>query len=296
MRYELVDLRLFLSVVDEGSITRGAQHVHLSLGAASTRIKLLEKRLKVELLIRSRDGVAPTPAGLRLASHARVIASQAALLDGDLREYAGGVRGQVRLYSNTNALTEFLPRSLGVFLARNADIGVDLREKLSRDIIPAVAEGEAEIGIVAGAVESGAIITFPFASDRLVLVAPATHEIARANQVRFADTLDLTYVGLHETSAIQSFLKTVAENLGHPVRLRMKLMSFDGVCQMVEAGAGVAVIPRTAARRYARLMNLRIVELTDPWAQRELRICVSAAKKLPSHAQLLLDHLRSFAS
>jgi DNA-binding transcriptional LysR family regulator len=75
----------------------------------------------------------------------------------------------------------------------------------------------------------------------------------------------------------------------------MKLMSFDGVCQLVEAGAGVAVVPRTAARRYARLMKIGIVELKDVWAQRELRVCVNSTAKLPSHATLLLNHLREAA-
>jgi DNA-binding transcriptional LysR family regulator len=296
MRYELVDLQLFLNIVDEGSITQGAAKSNLSLAAASTRITLLEKRLNVELLSRSRSGAKVTPAGANLVRHARTIISQAALLDGDMREYSGGIRGQVRLLSNTNALTEFLPKALGAFLARNPDIGIDLREKLSREIVVAVAEGETDIGIVAGTVESRAITSYRFADDRLVLITPAAHEFARKKQIALSDALELPFVGLHETSAIQSFIRGVAEELGQHLRLRMKLMSFDAVCQLVEAGAGVAVVPRTAARRYARLMKIGIVELKDVWAQRELRVCINSTTKLPAHAMLLLNHLREAAA
>ena len=190
MRYELVDLQLFLNIVNEGSITRGAAKSNLSLAAASNRVTLLEKRLNVELLSRSRSGARVTPAGESLVRHARAILSQAALLDGDLREFSGGIRGQIRLLSNTNALTEFLPRSLGAFLAQHPDIGIDLREKLSREIIVAVAEGEADIGIVAGAVESRAITSYRFADDRLVLITPATHEFAKRKQIPFSEALE----------------------------------------------------------------------------------------------------------
>ena|ERR1700759_3244039 len=63
MAYDLTDLELFLQVVDQGSITQGAEHTHLSLASASARITAMEKALGAKLLDRHRRGVVPSPTG-----------------------------------------------------------------------------------------------------------------------------------------------------------------------------------------------------------------------------------------
>jgi len=141
MRFYLTDLRLFLQIVEAGSITQGAERAHLALVAASTRIRNMETSLGTPLLHRGRLGVEPTPAGHTLIQHARLLLQQAERMNGDLAEYADGLKGQVRLLSNTNALTEFLPESLSDFLASHPQVSIDLEERLSDEIVAAVADG-----------------------------------------------------------------------------------------------------------------------------------------------------------
>src|SRR5882672_12084785 len=112
MHFDLADLNLFRHVVEAGSITHGAGRTHLALAAASTRIRGMEESLGAALLVRSRQGVTPTPAGLTLLKHARILLADSARLREDLGAYAGGQSGQVKLLANTNALTEFLPEAL----------------------------------------------------------------------------------------------------------------------------------------------------------------------------------------
>ena len=150
MRFDLADLRLFLNVVEAGSITRGAERTHLAIAAASTRVRNMEAALGTPLLHRERQGTTPTEAGRTLVHHARILLQQADRMHGDLGQYAEGIRGQVRLLSNTNALTEFLPEPLSAFLAAHPQINIDLEERLSYEIVAAIADGAADIGIVAG--------------------------------------------------------------------------------------------------------------------------------------------------
>src|SRR4029079_13203928 len=173
MRFDLTDLSLFRHVAEAGSITHGAERAHLALAAASTRIRHMEEALGAPLLIRARHGVTPTQAGRTLLQHARTMLAQAERLREDLGAYAGGLAGQVRVLSNTNALTEFLPEALSSFLADHPHVSVDLEERLSDEIVGLVAEGAADVGIVAGTVEMGALETYPFRSDRFVVVTPA---------------------------------------------------------------------------------------------------------------------------
>jgi len=291
MRFDLVDLRLFLHVVEAGSITHGAERMHLAIAAASTRIRNMEASLGVALLERERQGVKPTEAGRTLVQHARLLLQQAERMRDDLNEYAEGVRGQVRLLSNTNALTEFLPELLSAFLAAHPQINIDLEERLSNEIVRAVADGTADLGIVAATVEMAGLETIPFRTDRFVLVVPPDHPLASLNETAFAAALDCDFVGLDRASALQRFLAAKADRVGRRLRLRVQLRSFDAVCRLVECNVGIGVVPATTAERHAETMAIRRIELTDDWAVRNLTICVRKLADLPVYARQLVQHL-----
>jgi len=316
LQFDLTDLSLFRHVVEAGSITHGAERAHLALAAASTRIRNMERSLGAPLLRRTRQGVIPTPAGRTLVQHARAMLAQADRLREDLGAFTGGLAGQIRILSNTNALTEFLPESLSAFLAHHPQVSIDLEEKLSDEIVGLIAEGVGDIGIVAGTVDTGRLETYPFRSDRFVLVVPQGHALAGQGsagqgsaglasagrgsagpsaghgEVAFAEVLGNDFVGLDRASALQRFLADKAGRIGRPLRLRVQLRSFDAVCRMVEAGVGLGVVPETTARRAARTMAITAVDLKDPWAVRDLTLCVRALKDLAPSARQLVEHLR----
>ena len=292
MRVDLVDLSLFRHVVEAGSITHGAERAHLALAAASTRIRNMEEAIGAALLTRGRAGVTPTQAGRTLLQHARTMLAQAERLREDLGAYAGGAAGQVRVLSNTNALTEFLPETLSAFLATHPQVSVDMEERLSDEIVGLIAEGVADIGIVAGTVDAGRLETFPYRSDRFVLVVAKDHALARRAKIAFSEVLDHDFVGLDRASALQRFLADKATRAGRPLRLRIQLRSFDGVCRLVERNVGVGIVPETTARWAAKTMAIRAVALTDAWALRDLSIVMRDYKALPPYARELVDHMR----
>src|ERR1700675_412147 len=213
MRFDLVDLNLFRHIVEAGSITRGAERAHLALAAASTRVRHMEQALGAPLLVRGRQGVAPTQAGRTLLQHARGILRQVERLHEDLGAYAGGFAGQIRVLSNTNALTEFLPEALSSFLSAHPHVSVDLEERLSDEIVGLIAEGVADLGIVAGTVDASALKTYPFRKDRFVLVVAAGHPLAKRARIAFAQLLEHDFVGLDRASAVQRFLADKAARI-----------------------------------------------------------------------------------
>ena len=296
MRFDFTDLSLFRHIVEAGSITHGAERAHLALAAASTRIRKMELAFGTELLVRGRQGVTPTQAGRTLLQHARGILAQSERLQEDLSPYARGLAGQVRVLSNTNALTEFLPETLSSFLTKYPDISVDLEERLSDEIVGLIAEGSGDLGIVAGTVDFGGLQTFPFRSDRFVLVVSKQHPLAGREHIGFPEVLDYDMVGLDRASAIQRFLADRASRIGRAIRLRVQLRSFDAICRLVECNVGVGIVPESTVRRALPSMAIEAVHLTDPWALRELTICVRDVTALPPYARQLVDHLRGSAS
>jgi molybdate transport repressor ModE-like protein len=293
MRFDLTDLSLFRHVVEAGSITHGAERAHLALAAASTRIRNMEEALGASLLVRGRGGVTPTPAGRTLLQHARTILRQSERLREDLAAYGGGLAGQIRVLSNTNALTEFLPEALSAFLSAHPHVSVDLEERLSDEIVGLIAEGVGDLGIVAGTVDPGRLETFPFRKDRFVLVVARDHVLAKRAKIGFAQVLDFEFVGLDRSSALQRFLADKAARLAQPLRLRVQLRSFDAVCRLVERNVGIGIVPETTARRVAKTMAIAVIPLTDSWAERDLTICVRKFDELAPYARQFVEYLRA---
>lgn len=291
MHFDLADLRLMVRIAEANSLTRGAEASFLSLPAASTRIKNLEEGMGAKLLYRTSQGVTLTPPGQAFVHHARAVLAQLEHLTADMQEYAKGIKGHLRVHANTTALGEFLPPVLRAYLQTHPDVNVDLRERLSNDIVRAVTEGQTDIGIVAGNVRTENLEVIPYRRDRLVLAVPEDHALATSKAVAFEDTLDIDFIGLHEASAIHGFLRQVCDGLHRNLRVRIQVGNFEAACRMIEAGVGVGVLPESAARRHAQTMAIRIVPLKDAWSLREMHICVRKLESLPGFARDLVDLL-----
>ena len=291
MQFDLTDLRLFVLAADEGSLTRAAARQHLSLAAASARIKALEAQAGLPLLYREARGVRLAPPGEAFLHHARGVLRQVDQLRTDLHEYGGGLRGHLRVFANTTAVTDFMPDILPAFLAAHPRVNVDLQEKPNAEIARGVQDGRADIGIVAGAVDTLGLQSIHFSTDRLVLATAQGHPFAGRARIAFADTLDADHVGLQAGSTLQSFLAQVTERLGKPLRLRIQLSSFDAMCRMIGAGVGVGIVPESAALRHQAATGLALVELTDDWSVRERHVLVRDPTRLPAYAQGLIDAL-----
>jgi DNA-binding transcriptional LysR family regulator len=292
MRFDLVDLQLFIAVADARSITRGAFRAHLALASASARIKGLEAALGVTLLKRGRRGVELTAAGESLLDHARIVMHQVEAMRGDLAAFASGAKASVHLLANTSGLSEHLPKALAAFLREHPDINVDIEERESTDIAAAIVAGAADLGFAAEHALPEHVERFLFSEDRLTLVAARRSAFAGRRQIDFADVTACDFVGLTSSTALQSHIAKHAASLGARLRFRARLRDFDAICQMVAAGVGIAVVPEAAAKRCARSMPITMIRIRDPWANRRLAICARSFKTLPRPAKQLVEFLR----
>lgn len=292
MRFDLTDLRLFLAVVDAGSITHGAADAGLSLPAASERLREMELDGGIELLKRGRRGVTPTEAGEALTHHARLILRQMAQMRGELGAHARDLRATVRLLANTAAITQFLPERLASWMAAHPQVDLKIKERQSTEIARAVATGLAEIGVLSEAAGTHGLELRPFAIDRLVVVAAPGDAVAGVKRIAFADILDRHFIGL-SGSALQDHIDAQAARLGTRLKMRVHMRSFDGICRMAAAGVGLGIVPETAVRRLPRSIRIASVRLADDWTTRRLSVCFRSDQDLTSSALDLVRHLES---
>jgi molybdate transport repressor ModE-like protein len=294
-RLELSDLRLFQYIAEAGSITGGAQRAHLALASASARAKAMEEALGVLLLIRQRHGVQLTDAGRALLHHARTVQRQLEHLRDEMSSYASGLKAHIRLLANTAAVSEFLPEALSRFLRDNPDIDIDLEERTSVDIVQRIVDGMEDLGIVADSHDTGPLQTLPLRRDDLVVVVARTHALARRRKLNFEEIVDQDFIGMSDNSALQEHLAAHAARLGKRIHTRVRLRSFDGICNMVEQRVGIGIIPLIAALRCQQYMRIKSIPLTDTWSQRRLLICTRNQDELSFYTKQLLQQLLTSA-
>lgn len=291
MRFDIIDLRLFLNVYKAGSITGGAALSNLTLQSASERIRGMEGELGVQLFSRSRKGVRLSDAGYSLVNHANIVLQQVDHMRSELHQYGKGLRGHINLLCNSSAQNEFLPGLIGPYLLSKPNISVSVKEMLSYDIVAAVKNQMASLGIVADSTQLNGLASLPFRDDELVVFAPANGRWYDVESTTFEDIVATEFIGLSEGSALQEHIEEHAKNLGHRLNYRIRMTTFDAVMQVVSSGVGVAIIPKHAAERYRHCHDSKIIRLTELWADRKLIICARDFADLPGYVKEFVDFL-----
>lgn len=282
-------LRLFIRVSELGSLSRAADEAHLAIGAISRRLAHMEQDLGVQLLLRNGRGVTLTPAGAALLAHAQRIMREVSSAVSDLSDYANGLKGSVEVLACTSAIAQFLPGDLAAFGQSNGSIRVNIQEAHTSEIVGRIRAGDGEIGVIVEEPGSIGLDTWKYRRDSLVVVA-LPHLLFGIQHVRFQELADLEFVQMGHHTANTRLLTRAAEEQGWSLRLRAAVDSYDTVCRMIQAGFGIGILPRDAARNFIGAMGLKLVELDEQWAERQMLLTANAAS-LSAPAKLLIDSL-----
>ena len=290
-RVDFVTLKLFCAIVQSGSITKGANECNLALSAASRRISEFEETVGMALLDRSVKGVTLTHAGHAVMQHALRLFQGFEQLSNELGEYSKGVKGHVRLWANMSALTEFLPSALASFLKDYPEIQVEVEEQLSGDIVRALMDGIADIGVFAQGPITTGLETHIMGKDQLVIACSKDHPLSKRKSISFEECLQYDFVGLNRGSSLLELTSRCAEKIGKQMSLRIQVRSYDAMCQMIAVNLGIGVLPIQACAAQIKAMGLQTIQLEDSWAQRNLLVATKAGINHSPATKLLSQHL-----
>lgn len=288
-RFDLVSLRLFVAVVDAGSLTAGAERFGISLAAASRRISELEHHCGKALLQRSQRGVTATLEGQAVHRHAiELVANleRLALAVDDMHAVAGGL---LRLCANPSALGGFLPAVLAAYALRHPDVRIDLEDTLSEEAVRLVAAGTADLAVIGDNTPREGLETFVCDVDEVVLITPAGHPLAGTAPVALERALDYDFVSLSRTASLTRKISAAAEASGRNLRIRVQARSFDAMCRMVAAGLGLTVMPRAGASLYAAALGLEVMALEGFDIERRLLLAMRSRAGLSPAALALVE-------
>lgn len=290
---DLVSLRLFVAVCEESSIAHAAERESIAASAVSKRITDIEDAIGTPLLIRHRSGITMTAAGEALLQHARMLLLGVEKMQGELSEYAAGVRGHIHIYASVSAVVEFLPDDISTFLSRHDNIKIDMEERVSSSVVRTVEENGAAIGVCWDLAETRGLQLLPYKRDHLHVAVHPDNPLARRQSVSFEETLAFDQIAQPPESIMNVFLRRLAAAAGKPLVNRIHVATIEAACRLVRANLGVSILPLEAVQPNHSALGLRMVPLSDSWAHRQLVICMRDYEALPMPTRLFVDFLRT---
>jgi DNA-binding transcriptional LysR family regulator len=290
MAIDLDQLRTFVAVAEAQSLTRATDTLHLSLPAVSRRLSALEEELGVALLARSTRRVALTQTGREFLPRARRLLDELEESLLGIRETAARRRGMVTIACIPTAAYYFLPATLADFARRFPNVRVRVMDLSADGVVDAVATGGAEFGIgMEGAVH--AEVEFrALRRDPFVLACRRDHPLAKKRGLTWADLQDETLVGVSRRSGNRLILDRALLPRGIQPNWRYEAEHLSTSLGLVEAGLGVAVVPRLALPRDPHPI-LVARPLTEPKIERATGVVLRRGAVPGPAARALLDLL-----
>lgn len=291
-RINTADLEIFVSAVEETSLSRAAERNDLVTSAVSKRIAELERRFGKALLYRHGRGVEPTPAGSLLYRQAKALLRNAQMVEESIAGFDADGLPKIRLASNPSTILQFLPVPLARYLATRPDVRVDLLESHSYDVPRMVVDGNADIGIYHAAYLAPGVVSYRYRTDRVGLVVRRDHALADRQSLFLEEALDYDLLGYFPRHSLDSFLQLVDRTISRPPNVKLQVSNFETRCVMIREGLGIAIVPELIAARYLQDMGLVLLHLKDEWAERQFYVCVRDALAMSQPVAELLEYLR----
>jgi len=246
---DLPALASLRAVATHGSVSGAAAALGYTPSAVSQQVKRLERQTGLALLERVGRGVLLTDAGRQLVDSGSALLGDLERLESDLHRSAGAVAGHIRLTAFSTAMRGLVAPAVRRLLDDHRDLRVSLVEREPWDTVDLVASGGTEVGLVHS--WGDVPITIPDHVDAVVVahdvadvLVPRDHPLAAHEKVTPHDLLDEGWVATPEGTICRQWLSRMYVGTGRIPRIAHEAMEFESHLALVEAGLGIALVPR----------------------------------------------------
>jgi DNA-binding transcriptional LysR family regulator len=290
MNVTVRQLRAFIAVADAGSFTDGAKRLHLTQSALSLLVKELEEELGVRLLDRSTRRTRLSAAGSDFYPLAAKVLEDLESAVASTRELRDKQRGSVRVACTLLYAAALMPQILASYRSEYPGVRVRMLDSLNEDVLARVASGEADFGVAPQRPTSPELVEAPLFKDRIDLICPAGHPLARRGRVTWEQALRFPFVSLTRdfTARLQADLFAASPGLAlQPVHEVSYLTTALG---MVRHGHGITALP-SASSPLVEAFGLAVVPAAKPIVHRQVSLFVRRGQSLSPAAASLRDFL-----
>lgn len=282
-------LEVFCRVVDNLSITRTAEAMHLSQPAVSLAIRRLEQEIGTALIQRQGRQVLPTPAGRAFYRHARAILAARDQACQWLKDFKEGQSGQIVIGASTTGVLYYLPPLLELFRARHPRIEVALHTAITDHIREAVAGDVMDIGFVWGPTADPRLQSQLLTWGEFTVIVHPSHPLAHLGIVAPGALAREPFILARSGSSTRWFVESRLREVGIVPRAVMEFDTTEAMKLAVEACLGVAVVSRKAVERETANGLLRMVRVEGLDLRRPILAIWARHQALSPAAQRLLE-------
>jgi LysR family nitrogen assimilation transcriptional regulator len=280
-------LKAFIRMVDSGSLTRAADLLGIAQPALSQQVAALEADFGAQLLLRSRQGVLPTPAGRSLYRHAQVILKQLDQAHVEVKRASHEVSGLVRIGLPLTAAAMLSVPLLRAAHERYPHITLDLADGLPGSLLNEFAvNGRIDIGLLPGNVAAAGINVRPLVSESLALVASRESVLGASDEpIRLGDLEGQPLVLPNSGNRVRQCVDAGFATIGMMPTVVAEMNSVFSLCAAAAANLGAAIVPLAGARQAGQRLTVRLV--IEPELERPLYLATSNAAPLSAAAQAI---------
>lgn len=293
IQYDLKDLRLFVLVARLRSFRLAAERMFMTVSAASVRIRKLEESFKTQLLIRHPRDVELTEAGERFLKDAQTVLDQTDNLENHMQRFSGRQDNTVRLFTSYSAITGRLKTDIAQFLLRYPEVKIDFTIMRSQEIIEALLEGTADIGVFGHAgkdLESLHFVPYFTCKFAVLFQSKTVREQHIGRRISIRQLGDFPLVALPKDTSLQLYLEEHARQEGVRLNVRARFPNLQAGLDTLRALNGAMFVPADSS--ITREIDMTTVELDEPWNQQDIQICLPAdQRRIRSETRQLLAFL-----
>ena len=282
MNFSLADLQAFIAVAERSNFRAAAEAIHVSQPALSRRIAKLEGALEVRLFERDTHHVILTMAGREFERRARPVLHQLQSAVIALGDPGKGAIPKVRIACITSAVRHLLVGALVEFQARHPRHRIEIVDGGGDVVLDAVRRGRVDFGLSFSFEDNVGLDFRPLMADRFVAICRRGHRLARRKQLTWAELGQHDYLSVSRDNSNRRVMDNALVGLATPTP-RCEVRHLSSLLGLVEAGAGVAAVPRSALP--ATPQALVAIALVDPIVTRAFGTVRRIGLDLPPAAQ-----------
>ncbi|MCG7926976.1 MAG: LysR family transcriptional regulator [Candidatus Thiodiazotropha taylori] len=286
---DLLLMRSLVAIADTGSITEAADRIGLTQPALSRRLQQLEDYFGAELFSRGRKGVQLTEIGRLVESEARILIARYDHLRDQVRAHQGLEGGTVRIGGGATAVSFLLPKAIATFQGSHPAVKFQLKEAGSNEVAEDVINGRLELGLVTMPVKNRELKVWPLLTDRIVLVGPKQHPLAKKRRISASALDGISFVGFEADTAVRQIIDATLRDAGVTMNVVMELRSIPAILRMVATTGNLAFVSQLGVDS---LEDVAEIEVRDFKVERELAVIARRGSTLSPAAQAFADLLR----
>ncbi|CAL9392568.1 LysR family transcriptional regulator [Streptomyces albus] len=244
-------LHILRAVADHRTVTAAAAALYLTPSAVSQQLAALEQETGHRLVERGAKGVRLTPAGEILLAHTHRVLAQLERAEAELAAYGSGAAGQVNLASFATGIGLVVAPALSRLARTAPGIRVRVRDAEGDESLPMVLDRETDVAVAveyrgAPGADDPRLWRVPLYAEPFDAVVPRGHRLAEAGRVPLAELAKDTWIGPFPGNPCHDVVVLACEHAGFEPRMEHFSDDFRAVVALASAGAGVALVPRSA--------------------------------------------------